>query len=223
MLLEGPNKLYRYSSFSSFSPKAHLNSIDLNVKGSKEVVFNDRTRITFNPPPDSFKNTLWGGALVHQITGRVDFEDRVNGVTAYYEIGDGGVKKAPKDYLKGEIMVNGQSVCQIYGSYMGFLDIDGERFWDVREQDNYLPVDISKEEKVTAGGSLPLVLPSDTTYRLDSQTLDSGDVEAAQLRKNEMEEAQRYDRKLREAAEKRRNNGGPKISYEPYKEKPKKK
>ena len=65
MLLEGPNGLYRYSSFSSFSPKAHLNSIDLNVKGRKEVVFQDGTSITFNPPPDSFKNTLWGGVLVH--------------------------------------------------------------------------------------------------------------------------------------------------------------
>ena len=65
MLLEGPNGIYRYSSYSSFSPKAHLNSIDLNVKGRKEVLFQDGTSITFNPPPDSFKNTLWGGVLVH--------------------------------------------------------------------------------------------------------------------------------------------------------------
>lgn len=65
MLLEGPNKMYRYSSYSSFSPKAHLNSIDLNVQGHKEVEFNDGTKVSFNPPPDSFKNTLWGGALVH--------------------------------------------------------------------------------------------------------------------------------------------------------------
>lgn len=65
-------------------------------------------------------------------------------------------------------------------------------------------------------GVLPLVLPSDTTYRLDSLTLESGDVEAAQLRKNEMEEIQRNDRKLREAAQKRRKEGGPKISYTVY-------
>ena len=65
MTLTGPNGLYRYSSYSSFSPKAHLNSIDLNVKGHKEVVFKDGSRVSFNPPPDSFKNTLWGGALVH--------------------------------------------------------------------------------------------------------------------------------------------------------------
>ena len=104
MLLEGPHGLYRYSSYSSFSPKAHLNSIDLNVQGKKEVVFRDGTKVTFNPPPDSFKNTLWGGALVHQITGRVEFTDETNGITAYYEIGNGGVKNNPKDYLRGEIV-----------------------------------------------------------------------------------------------------------------------
>ena len=65
LMLEGPRGLYRYSSYSSFSPKAHLNSIDLCVKGHKEVVFQDGSKVTFNPPPDSFKNTLWGGALVH--------------------------------------------------------------------------------------------------------------------------------------------------------------
>ena len=41
---------------------------------------------------------------MHQITGRVDFTDETNGLTAYYEIGDGGVKKNPKDYFKGEIV-----------------------------------------------------------------------------------------------------------------------
>ena len=60
---------------------------------------------------------------------------------------------------------------------------------------------------------MSVVLPSDTTFRQDSITLEGGDVELAQTKKNEMEEQQRYDRKLREAAEKRRKEGGPKISY----------
>ena len=75
---------------------------------------------------------------------------------------------------------------------------------------------LPKTETALAGGKTPLLLPSDTTYRPDSCTLEAGDVEAAQLRKNELEEAQRHDRKLREAAEKRRKDGGPKISYKPY-------
>lgn len=63
----------------------------------------------------------------------MDFEDTKNGITAFYEIGNGGVRKNPADYLKGEILQNGNSVANIWGNYMGFLDINGERLWDVRE------------------------------------------------------------------------------------------
>ena len=171
MLLLGPNGLYRYSSWSSFSPKAHLNSIDLCVKGNKEVIFHDGGKISFNPPPDSFKNTLWGGALVHQITGRVDFVDEQNGITAFYEIGNGGVRKNPVDYFKGEIKKDGVVVSQIFGNYMGFCDFDGVRYWDIRKQINYLPHDLPKDETVIPGGKTLLLLPSDTTYRPDSNTL----------------------------------------------------
>lgn len=33
----GPNDLYRFSAWSAFTPKAHFNSIDLNVQGHKKV------------------------------------------------------------------------------------------------------------------------------------------------------------------------------------------
>lgn len=99
---------------------------------------------------------------------------------------------------------------------MGYIDFDGVRYWDVRQQVNYPPFDLPKTETALPGGKTRLVLPSDTTYRSDSLTLADGDVGEAQLRKNELEEAQRHDRRLREAAEKRRKDGGPKISYEPY-------
>ena len=79
-----------------------------------------------------------------------------------------------------------------------------------------VPATETEAETAVPGGRSPQLLPSDTTYRLDSLTLERGDVEAAQLRKNEMEEVQRNDRKLREAAAKRREKGGPKISREPY-------
>lgn len=78
-------------------------------------------------------------------------------------------------------------------------------------------MDLTRDEKAIKKGVMPILLKSDTTYRRDSCTLQSGDVEQAQVCKNEMEELQRNDRKLREAAAKRREKGGPKISYEPYK------
>lgn len=50
----GPNNCYRYSAYSSFSPKAHMNSIDLNVVGTKKVEFSDGSSIVFNPNQDKF-------------------------------------------------------------------------------------------------------------------------------------------------------------------------
>jgi len=49
ILLEGPDQIFRWSGYSSFSPKAHFNSIDLNVVGQKTVDFKDGTKITFTP------------------------------------------------------------------------------------------------------------------------------------------------------------------------------
>ena len=49
MLQEGPNKLYRWWGYSSFSPKAHMNSIDLVVKGGKWIEFQDGTIIHYTP------------------------------------------------------------------------------------------------------------------------------------------------------------------------------
>jgi len=49
MLQVGPDDLYRWSGYSSFTPKAHLNSIDLQSVGSKKIVFKDGTVITYTP------------------------------------------------------------------------------------------------------------------------------------------------------------------------------
>ena len=68
--------------------------------GNKKVEFKDGSSIVFNPNQDKFQNTFFG-TLTHLITGRIDFKDEVNGVTAFYDFGDGGKKKNPKDYVKG--------------------------------------------------------------------------------------------------------------------------
>ena len=106
-----------------------------------------------------------------------------------------------QDYICGEIQVRGKKVCEIYGNYMGFVDFDGKRYWDIREA-----------EKVW----FPIVYPtttlqSDSTKRLDSVTLRTGNGPAAQEKKELLEAIQRNDRKLREEAEKRRAKGGQKY------------
>jgi hypothetical protein len=45
-----------------------------------------------------------------------------------------GVKRKPQDHYEGEITVDGNCVAKIRGSYLGFLEIDGIRYWDVRNE-----------------------------------------------------------------------------------------
>lgn len=54
-------------------------------------------------------------------------------------------------------------------------------------------------------------LPSDSSKRKDGLLLKSGNIDEAQAAKEELEERQRHERKLREAAEKRRQEGGAKL------------
>lgn len=56
------------------------------------------------------------------------------------------------------------------------------------------------EEKPDRWLPMQHVLPSDCSRRLDLQTLLSGDVEAAQVKKVELENLQRTDAKIRKAA-----------------------
>lgn len=70
--MEGPDKLYQWSGYSSFTTRVHMNSIDLDVKGGKLITFADGGRITYTPQQDKFYNTLWG-TLVHTLCGTCDF------------------------------------------------------------------------------------------------------------------------------------------------------
>jgi hypothetical protein len=92
---------------------------------------------------------------------------------------------------------------------MGYIEFDDERYWDLRESPffklNHKPKDQA--------------LLSDTRWREDLSNLADGEVETAQEWKHKLEESQRHDRKLREAAEKRRSKGGKKIDLSVYEKK----
>lgn len=99
------------------------------------------------------------------ICGRIEFEDKKNGLTAWYEISS--EKKKPLDYFVGEVSKDGKVVSKMYGNYMGYIDFDGIRYWDVREQVNYTikGADLEKE-----------ALPSDSRKRIDSVAYKAGDM-----------------------------------------------
>ena len=61
---------------------------------------------------------------------------------------------------------------------MGYIDFDGIRYWDAREMKNFEPVPVPKTElsNQKRSDSLPVVLQSDTTLRIDSIALIQGDV-----------------------------------------------
>lgn len=182
-----------------------MNSIDLDVKGCKTLTFKDGGCIKYTPHQDKFHNSLWG-TLVHCLTGTCDFTDEQNGITATYTI---GIKKG-RDYFKGEIKKDGKVVSTLSGTYMGYIEWDGERWWDIRSMQNFKIIE----------PPLDKVLSSDWRNRSDTRALVADDVVQAQVNKDAQENLQRADRKLREAAAKRRKDGGPKIDYRPYKNHP---
>ena len=101
----------------------------------------------------------------------------------------------PQDYFTGTIKKDNKVVSNIYGTYLGFIEFDGIRYWDARDVKPYV---LHKPAKA---------LPSDCRYRHDLQQLAQGNIEAAQQRKEEMEEAQRKDAKLRAAEKKTKKKG----------------
>ena len=73
----------------------------------------------------------------------------------------GNVRRKPKDYFKGYIKKDGEAVSHCYGNYMGYCDFDTERYFDVRQMDNYPITDLELDSKA------PYCLQSDARHRID--------------------------------------------------------
>ena len=141
------------------------------------------------------------GSVGHQLVGTVTFKDEQNGLEGSYQFGAYSFSK--QDYVYGEIKRDGQRVCEVKGNYCGYLDFGGVRYWDARGKDVV--------HHATAGED-PDSLPSQATRRSDGRFLIARPIVEAQEEKERLENLQRHDRKLREAAEKRRKAGGPKYA-----------
>ena len=175
MLFEGPRSSpYQWSGYSSLSVKAYINHIDLKVGGHKIIKFADGTQIVYDNQSDVFGNVLMG-TMHHQLVGHITFTDEANSIQAYVDIVE--QKNRPRDYFTGKILLHGDTVVSnIYGNYMGYVDFDDQRFFDVRNMtiQEVLPL---REES----------LESDSRKRIDAMELVKGDVDQAQLNKNALE------------------------------------
>ena len=71
----------------------------------------------------------------------------IRGETYHFELvaneSGAGVTRVALDYqIPIANAKDGVVVSEIYGNYMGFVDFDGKRYWDLREMTNYEPVPI---------------------------------------------------------------------------------
>ena len=60
----------------------------------------------------------------------------------------------------------------MFGSIMGYIDFDGERWWDGRRMQNY-------EMSSAAESKWEQALPSDSKYRPDGNAMKVGNVDEA--------------------------------------------
>ena len=86
-----------------------------------------------------------------------------------------------------------EHICDITGSWLTNLIIDGQEYWHIDKMEPMLPYPI------------PNSLPSDPRYREDLIWLRRENENNAQVWKNRLEIQQRYERKLRQEVEKKKN------------------
>lgn len=115
--------------------------------------------------------------------GVIKFRDEINNISA--EITMDSVKKRPSDYLSGTIKVADKVVSKVYGTFMGFIEFDDQRYWDYRYVLPFQPIILDTN------------IGSDHSKREDKIALLKGDIINAQKHKEDMEELQRSDAILR--------------------------
>lgn len=88
------------------------------------------------------------------------------------------MKKKPKDYFTGVIRHKAANsadkwvdLIQIKGTYLGWIEFDGMRYWDLRETKVQSVDGFTSAESATESAACDYgknVLPSDCRYRADS-------------------------------------------------------
>ena len=190
-LIIGNENKWRYYGYFDFTSNGWFNSFKLTNSGTRFAEFsNTKSKIQFNYPVDNFGNTFWG-TMRQESIGELIFNDLVNGYKAVINMGPYGKLS---DYFEGTITKNDEVVSKVNGSYLEYIEIDGERYWDIRKNINIQAYPIPNQIK------------SSSIYRPDSLKLLEKDLEGAQEKKDELENLQRHDRKLRKEWEEKKEN-----------------
>ena len=172
---------FRVSGYFNYTAKAGLNSVTVINIGKKTFEFFDGYVVSLSCPEELFSGTFFG-TMKHESLGSIKANDNDGN---YCVINLGKIKGKPSDYLQGIIYdAGGNQLSKLEGTYLGYLEFDKIRYWDAR----YVrPYAIRYQQ----------ALLSDSETRKDILVLRSGNVDQAQTAKEELENIQRNDRKLR--------------------------
>mmetsp|Transcript_6523 Transcript_6523/g.10130 ORF Transcript_6523/g.10130 Transcript_6523/m.10130 type:complete len:404 (+) Transcript_6523:107-1318(+) len=186
------------------------NSIKVTHAGRHYVEFKDGQLITYEMPQLLLRGILFG-QRVAEVLGAVKFLDAQNRLGCKLEFNPNtkgvmgrfvgwlsGNKLPPVDAVRAEIFTYPENCSDPWddsttktpvtigeGTWLSFLEFNGKRVWDIKEQIKY---------KAIATDS---PLPSDSRYRDDLQALQQEDYDGAQRWKVALEERQREEARLR--------------------------
>ncbi|KAA8496701.1 Oxysterol-binding protein 9 [Porphyridium purpureum] len=181
---------YQYYGYMNYEARFGLNEVKLMHSGGRRIDFADGSSVSFTNPWDSFSGVLFG-TYTHNTYGSVLFSDEKNHISCELKFGDS--KNELSDFFSGTICRDAdtpqdEQLGIVTGSWLSYFDCDGERVWTINKHHMYTAHPLSN------------ILPSDSSRRPDLMLFLDGKLEEAADAKIALEERQRNDRKLRQAA-----------------------
>jgi hypothetical protein len=80
--------------------------------------------------PDEQYSGAFLGTFRHESLGTLEFKDEGNQLVCVVKIQ--GVRGKPSDYVDGTVTHRGQVISKMRGTYLGYFEFDGVRYWDHR-------------------------------------------------------------------------------------------
>ncbi|KAI0561950.1 Oxysterol-binding protein [Gracilaria domingensis] len=202
-LLVNPPQPMRWSPFSVGTPSDYLDGVLYRISETKKEegtvtftgAFGKQEGSFFGNPDKALEEARDGGYTAIELRSDAEMTQSVTSVTQ----ARGGAATGTQILRTQAGEVEREILSVARGTFVGYFDIDGERWWDIRET----------EKGSVGGGDMSQALASDCRYREDVIALrraldESNDVGTrdaitgeAQILKEKLENIQRQDRKFR--------------------------
>eukprot|EP00826_Nyctotherus_ovalis_P055554 TRINITY_DN7387_c0_g1_i18.p1 TRINITY_DN7387_c0_g1~~TRINITY_DN7387_c0_g1_i18.p1 ORF type:complete len:417 (+),score=165.92 TRINITY_DN7387_c0_g1_i18:109-1359(+) len=207
--IESP--LFTVNATHHIEAATYPSSIRIYSKGKHVVTFNDEQKTTYvlkERPEGQISGVIVGQRIMYY-TGFMVIKDKTNKLYAQVRFNPekqgmlekifGKTKATRSDFFKGLItkskdllkdtsrkaFYSKEMLSYFEGEWLEHIIIDGDYYWELGKK---TPMEIFPD---------PGALPSDSAFRADIQPLAKGDMETAQKEKENLENLQRNDRKLR--------------------------